>query len=596
MPEGYQQIPDWFSFENEGGGIAVASISGASTQDLLIAAVDSPEGQNRGVYRIGRKVDGDGQVTGGWSPWRDVPDWFSHNNAGVAAVVADIDGDSKPDLVLFMIDAPTEQNQGYYRIGKALDSDGNLTGGWGPWIPIPDWFSWENQHGAIAVADLDGDGRLELIVLMVDNPPGKNRGVYRIGRALDAGGQVTGGWTPWIDVPDWFSWENQGAGITVIDRGMAAKDLVVLMVDNPIGQNQAFYKIGKDVNIDGTPVGGWSEWLGVPGWFSWENQGAGIAVMPSNGTPAMSVMLVDNPPGQNEGRYRVLPLDVNPERDGEWELLQYDSQVLAVHAALLPTGSVLFFAGSGSSKARFESPEFPHLPISVVWDPNAPVGSNFSTPPILLSADGRPYDSICGGDTFLSDGKLLSAGGTATYPFSGRREAATFDPKTKQWGFVAQMDRGRWYPTLLTLGDGRVLAASDLEEKNTLEIYSPKTNTWTTSTFAPGFAGLPLYAHLFLMANGKICFTGGRMDDLMEVAPCIFDLAHNPVSTVQIPNGTQGGMRNQSASVLLPPAQDQRVMIMGAVHHSKRTRRTRSTMWTLWTSVLSSRISCRQAP
>ena len=52
---------------------------------------------------------------------------------------------------------------------------------------------------------------------MIDNPPGQNRGVYQIGRSLDANGNVTGGWTGWIDVPNWFSFENQGGGIALAD-------------------------------------------------------------------------------------------------------------------------------------------------------------------------------------------------------------------------------------------------------------------------------------------------------------------------------------------------------------------------------------------
>ena len=28
MPKGYFHIPDWFSFENQGGGVAVADVSG----------------------------------------------------------------------------------------------------------------------------------------------------------------------------------------------------------------------------------------------------------------------------------------------------------------------------------------------------------------------------------------------------------------------------------------------------------------------------------------------------------------------------------------------------------------------------------------
>ena len=52
---------------------------------------------------------------------------------------------------------------------------------------VPDWISFENQGGNIAVADLDSDGIPELIVLRVDHPtPGQNGGFYRVGRRLDA--------------------------------------------------------------------------------------------------------------------------------------------------------------------------------------------------------------------------------------------------------------------------------------------------------------------------------------------------------------------------------------------------------------------------
>src|SRR5207302_7857865 len=139
-----------------------------------------------------------------------------------------IDNDGKQDVVFMMIDHPGGKNQAFYRVGKGLDRNGNVNAGWGPWMEIPDWFSFENQHGAITLSDLDGDGTLELIVLMVDAPVGVNAGKYRVGRKLNAQGVVTGGWTPWIDVPDWFSWENEGAGIaTIASKTLGKKDLVV---------------------------------------------------------------------------------------------------------------------------------------------------------------------------------------------------------------------------------------------------------------------------------------------------------------------------------------------------------------------------------
>lgn len=584
---GWLKIPDWFSFDNEGGNIAVADLTGTGNQDLLVLTVDHPGGQpNRGIFRIGRSLDAQGNITAGWTPWMDVPDWFSFENQGVGAAIFDVDNDGKQDLLVFMIDNPPGQNQGFYRLGKQLDSNGNVNGGWGPWIPIPDWFSWENQFGGIAVADLDGNGTPELIVMMVDNPPGQNRGLYRIGRNLDANANVTGGWTPWIDVgpqpppappldqPTWFSWENQGAAVAIADvDNDGHPDLLVFMIDNAVEQNQAFYKIGRNLDINGN-VADWSLWRGVPSWFAWENEGGGIATTTLNGKLAMLAMMVDNPVGQNAGYYRAIPLDVNPARDGRWQVLPFHSEVLAVHAALLPQGKVLFFAGSGSSSVRFAAPDFGSMAdgifTSVVWDPNAPQGNNFFHPQTLFAPNNRPFDFFCGADTFLADGRLLSAGGTGHYnPFAGRNDACVFNIATEQWSFVKSMAHGRWYPSLLTLGDGRALIATGLTEdlaephNNTLEIYDPGTNTWQLLHLPGGFPGLPLYAHIFLMEDGRIVFDGGRMDDGLQVDPCIIDLTLDAVHITPVPGMEGGGMRNQSASVLLPPAQDQKVMIMG---------------------------------
>jgi hypothetical protein len=56
MPNGYLQIPDWFSFENQGGGIAVANLRGGANQHFLVTAIDNPVGKNHGMYRVGRNV------------------------------------------------------------------------------------------------------------------------------------------------------------------------------------------------------------------------------------------------------------------------------------------------------------------------------------------------------------------------------------------------------------------------------------------------------------------------------------------------------------------------------------------------------------
>jgi hypothetical protein len=60
---------------------------------------------------------------------------------------------------------------------------------------VPNWFSWENQGAGVAVADLTGNGRPDIVVFTIDNPPGVNRAIYQVGRDLDANGVATGGWS-----------------------------------------------------------------------------------------------------------------------------------------------------------------------------------------------------------------------------------------------------------------------------------------------------------------------------------------------------------------------------------------------------------------
>jgi hypothetical protein len=145
--------------------------------------------------------------------------------------------------------------------------------------PIPDWGSWENQGGGVAVADLNNNGKQDVLVLQVDNPPGKNLGIYRVGRDLDASGVATGGWGPWMEVPNWFPFENQGAGLAVADLdGSGQPDLIVFMIDAPNQKNRGVFQIGRNLDANGVATGGWTGWQDVPDWFSWENDGGGIAV------------------------------------------------------------------------------------------------------------------------------------------------------------------------------------------------------------------------------------------------------------------------------------------------------------------------------
>jgi Domain of unknown function (DUF1929)/Concanavalin A-like lectin/glucanases superfamily len=284
--------------------------------------------------------------------------------------------------------------------------------------------------------------------------------------------------------------------------------------------------------------------------------------------------------------------DPDPAEKGKWEKLKFGSEVLAVHAALLPTGKVLFSAGSGNSTARFDDkPNFGNEArrnwTSVVWDPTisppadipAATGGvdtgqdpQFFHPATTRDAQGNVLDMFCGGETPLPDGRVMSNGGTLAYdPFAGRPDVLAFDPKTEQWVALASMAHGRWYPTVITLGDGRVLAAAGLDEtghgtNHTLESYFVASDRWRQLAM-PHKLEMRAYAHLYLLDDGSVCYAGGHMDDA-PLAPFRLDVTHSPATQTPIKGLARVDARDQCSSVLLPPAQDQKILIIGGAKNA----------------------------
>ncbi|MFJ7267950.1 galactose oxidase-like domain-containing protein [Streptomyces sp. NPDC099050] len=156
----------------------------------------------------------------------------------------------------------------------------------------------------------------------------------------------------------------------------------------------------------------------------------------------------------------------------------------------------------------------------------------------------------------------LSAG---KQDFQGIKSAYEFDPVAEKYVPVDPMRDARWYPTLVGLQDGRVLAVSGLNDVGDVvpgdnEYYDPKTKKWSEGPFRY----FPTYPALFLTQGGKLLYTGsnagyGPKDKGRE--PGVWDLATNQYRKV-------GGLADPdqletSSSVLLPPAQDQKVMVLG---------------------------------
>ncbi|MFE1952866.1 galactose oxidase-like domain-containing protein [Streptomyces sp. NPDC059524] len=163
--------------------------------------------------------------------------------------------------------------------------------------------------------------------------------------------------------------------------------------------------------------------------------------------------------------------------------------------------------------------------------------------------------------------------------FQGIREAYEFDPVAEKYVPVDPMEKARWYPTLVGLEDGRVLAVSGLDDVGVIdpgdnEIYDPETKKWSMGPKRY----FPTYPALFLTKGGKLFYPAsnagyGPADKGRR--PGLWDLETNTFE--KVPGLADQDETETSASLLLPPAQDQKVMVLGGggVGESKRaTART----------------------
>jgi hypothetical protein len=149
--------------------------------------------------------------------------------------------------------------------------------------------------------------------------------------------------------------------------------------------------------------------------------------------------------------------------------------------------------------------------------------------------------------------------------FQGTRDAYIFDVKTSRYVKVSSMAYARWYPTLAEMGNGMDMAVSGLNGEGQItmnsEMFNPSTKTWA----AGPARGFPTYPATFLTESGQLFFTGSNSGYGPATkawrTPGFWNVKTNafrPVPGIPDPQDLE-----TSASVLLPPAQKQTVMVMG---------------------------------
>jgi hypothetical protein len=303
---------------------------------------------------------------------------------------------------------------------------------------------------------------------------------------------------------------------------------------------------------------------------------------------------------------------------GAWQVLPFPSPVRSIHSVLMMNGKVLLIAGSGNDPDEFAAGTFE----SAVYDP---AKGTFQMIP-------TPDDFFCAGHIQLSDGNVLVLGGnkayqTTTRDYEGLNTSYIFDPLTGKYVKENNLNVGHWYPSATELGNGDIISYGGLDGNgnltNVME-YFKYSNAVTDSTPDSrtdgvwlsagqinqdnGFWGL--YPDMILMQNGELFYSGshvfgnnetpvgdpnpnrtpdgtGRGNggagilNISNILNQASGSAGDPITQVNGLQDNPGGpagtdMTDQSMSVLLPPAQDQKVFLAGGgnINNTKPAVRT----------------------
>lgn len=233
------------------------------------------------------------------------------------------------------------------------------------------------------------------------------------------------------------------------------------------------------------------------------------------------------------------------QTSGSWTLGK-NTTTVAIHATLLPNGKILYMAGSGYSSSHQDGP----YEIRVL-----DLGSGSETEMQL------PDDIFCVGQAQLSNGNILFAGGTLRYDIAsdncngkwqGLNVAYEYSLSSASFVKVTSMRHGRWYPTCVTLPDGRVFTVSGYDEygdyNKLVEIYNPSTKSWsikydsgTSTTYCVGSSSKGICS-----GAGSPCYGSANTGVAPETNP--YPRAHLMPSGLVVVCGMQKNIRTWNPS------------------------------------------------
>ena len=256
----------------------------------------------------------------------------------------------------------------------------------------------------------------------------------------------------------------------------------------------------------------------------------------------------------------------------------------AVSMAMLPDGRVVYWGGlesleDGQYPLASDAPNQVQSSRTRILDLRGPQPIWRVPDP----EDSGKHDLFCADQRLLADGRLIAVGGTVwesdpvenpagrpggTGELFGSNATRFFDYGSEPgWKFNDEfMHYPRWYPTLITMPDGRLLVASGVERLlyndkginvHQTEIFDPATNKWTENG-TEGEVSLPLFARMHLLPDGTIFYSGvgqmwGPFGQAYDEAQWTTQKIYDPEGNAWAVSGMGAyGARSGAFSVLMP--------------------------------------------
>jgi hypothetical protein len=200
---------------------------------------------------------------------------------------------------------------------------------------------------------------------------------------------------------------------------------------------------------------------------------------------------------------------------GKWEG-PYDWPVVAIHAALLPDGTVMAYDSVGDHATETYPQEVTQT-RAMLWDPTRNPRSSKAVTSALLDLG---YNLFCSGLGMLPNGHVFIAGGNLNTPSAtllGIPNLTDYDsfgeqPFADRFAAVGQMTEHRWYPSVTALANGETVVTGGVDGASTPEVRAINGDIRQLSGAYSQWGSSRIYQWLKLAPNGNVALLGPGAD------------------------------------------------------------------------------------